>query len=398
MTSLTREALREALLAELEEGIDAARARERSAFARLRGPADGAIVLLGAGGLGRKALAGLRAVGIEVAAFADNNLGGQGRSVEGLEVLRPADAIARFGADTTYVVAIWGAGSRHWLPDSEAQLRALGARYVVPAAPLFWSSPDTFLPHFAMDLPSRAIAGRDAILAAFDALADEASCREFLAQLRWRTRLDYSTLTPGDESTEYFCDELFARHDEEVYVDGGAYDGDTIRTFLRRYAGAFGRIHAVEPDATSFARLTSYVASLPDELRARVRRHAVAITAEAGPVSFAALGSLSSAVTTDGAAQVAGVPLDALLPDERPTLIKMDLEGGELDALAGARETIRRAAPVLTICAYHRQDHLWRVPLTLRELAPDASIHLRSHGSEVWDLVCYAVPPDRRPR
>lgn len=75
----------------------------------------------------------------------------------------------------------------------------------------------------------------------------------------------------------------------------------------------------------------------------------------------------------------------------------MDIEGSELDALVGAQELIRRANPILAVCAYHRQDHLWRVPLLIHSISDQYRFFLRPHGSEGWDLVCYAVPPRPSP-
>ena len=60
----------EALLA---EGIDGARQREAATGDSLRDLGASGIVLFGAGNLGQRALAGLRAVGIEPLCFVDNN-------------------------------------------------------------------------------------------------------------------------------------------------------------------------------------------------------------------------------------------------------------------------------------------------------------------------------------
>jgi hypothetical protein len=60
----------EALLA---EGAEGARARERNSFDSHALGSSGDIVLCGAGGLGRRTLAGLRRHGITPLAFADNN-------------------------------------------------------------------------------------------------------------------------------------------------------------------------------------------------------------------------------------------------------------------------------------------------------------------------------------
>jgi len=43
----------------------------------------------------------------------------------------------------------------------------------------------------------------------------------------------------------------------------------------------------------------------------------------------------------------------------RVDIIKMDIEGGEYDALKGAENTLRKFQPRLMISAYHRPDDLW---------------------------------------
>ena len=89
---------------------------------------------------------------------------------------------------------------------------------------------------------------------------------------------------------------------------------------------------------------------------------------------------------------------DELLEHEHPTFIKMDIEGAEPDALRGARATIARHRPILAVCVYHLQDHLWSIPLTLREMCGEYDFVLRPHNEEGWDLVCYGVPRERSRR
>src|SRR5579871_5835622 len=71
-------------------------------------------------------------------------------------------------------------------------------------------------------------------------------------------------------------------------------------------------------------------------------------------VYFNATGTELSTVGA-GTLPVDCVSLDESLENESPTLIKFDIEGFELEALAGARETIRRHTPILAVSAYHRQ-------------------------------------------
>ena len=86
------------------------------------------------------------------------------------------------------------------------------------------------------------------------------------------------------------------------------------------------------------------------------------------------------------------VALDTALSGAQPTYIKMDIEGAELDALNGARGIIKQYAPVLAICTYHLQDHLWKIPLLIESMNPGYNFFLHPHLVEGWDLVCYAIP------
>jgi hypothetical protein len=87
--------------------------------------------------------------------------------------------------------------------------------------------------------------------------------------------------------------------------------------------------------------------------------------------------------------------LDGLLNGSPPTIIKMDIEGAEPDALRGATETIRTARPMLAVCAYHKCEHLWTLPALMKAALPEYQISLRRYAEECWETVYYAVPPER---
>ena len=132
----------------------------------------------------------------------------------------------------------------------------------------------------------------------------------------------------------------------------------------------------------------------PDAMRAKIALMQLAVGSHREKVRFRAMGTDLSAVGS-GSLEVVCVPLDEALEDCTPTYIKMDIEGSELQALAGAQKIIERTIPVLAICVYHRQSDLWQIPSLIRSMSDDYRLYLRPHGSEGWDLVCYAIPVSR---
>jgi len=351
-------------------------------------------VLFGAGGLGRMIDRKMQSLGVRPVAFADNNPGLWGQSIDGVPVLSPADAAARFGGSAAFVVSVWGVGSRDRMASRVAQLIELGCRVVLPFPALFWKYPELFLPFHVIDRPRNVFGEADAVEAALGLWADEFSRREYVAQIRWRLRGDFDAMADPVSESIYFPAICGLRTDE-TFVDCGAFDGDTVESFLAATRSSFTRIVAFEPDPANFAKLRWYVNGLERGVSERIVTRQSAVGAESGKVRFAAEGTDGSAVREGGDLEVECVALDEMLRDETPSYIKMDIEGAEIDALAGGRGLIARRAPVLAICAYHRQSDLWRIPLLIRSLNPDYRFYLRPYRMEGWDLVCYAVPRGR---
>lgn len=376
------------------ESMDSVLHRERSTFDRLAAPFAESIVLFGAGGIGRKTLTGLRKKGIEPLVFADNNPALWGKEIDGLRVLSVPEAAHRYGGKAVFVITIWTGEGKDAMGHRRRQLLDLHCARVVPFAPLYWKYPEIFLPHYSFDMAHNVYAQSDDVLRAFHLWEDTASQREYLAQIRWRTLLDFDGLPLPVSHKIYFPEDLVRLTFDESFFDLGAFDGDTIRSFLEIHGTSFGEICAFEPDPTNFNNLEKYVSSLPPSTRAKIRLHQLAVGAREEIVTIDATGTGSSAVGT-GTTQVDCVTLDRFLGSSRTTFIKMDIEGSEADALLGARRMIGNHIPLLAICVYHRQNHLWMIPNLIRSMSDEYCFFLRPHLLEVWDLVCYAIPRHR---
>jgi FkbM family methyltransferase len=377
----------------LREDMGSVLSRERNTFDELLAASGNRVVLFGAGNLGRKALSCLRNVGIEPLAFADNNPSRWGTKISDVPILSPQTSADEFGRSALFVVTIWCHGQT--FRETRRQLAALGCVNVIPSAALRWKFSGDLLPDFCQDLPHKVYSEAAAVIEASCLWSDDLSRRQYLDQIRWRALGDYDNLNLAVIKEAYFLDNLFSLSTEEVFIDCGAYDGDTSRALIERQNGAFGRIVAIEPDPDNFCRLTSWIAKLDSHLAKKTVAFNIAIGSERKTVMFNATGMADASIIDSGSLSIQCRPLDELLTDYAPTFIKMDIEGAEPEAISGASQLIGRYRPILAVCVYHSQNHLWRVPLLLRSLWSDYEFFLRSHEVEGWESVCYAVPPER---
>jgi FkbM family methyltransferase len=344
-------------------------------------------VLFGAGRLGRITLAGLRDAGVEPLAFADNSPNLWGKWVDGVKVFSPQDAKQQFVQKALFVTTVYTSTPvRHQLEELKVRC--------VSFAELAWYYPHALLPHYATDLPHAIFEQADDVRQALDVWADDASRNEYLAQLAWRTLLDPTVLPPWIKPQEmYFQTNFFSFSPDDILVDCGAFDGDTLRELARQKIN-YQRLIAIEPDPLNFRILEEYVSTLPESVRTKILLFQKAIGASREHISFEATGTANTTMEL-GSFHVESVPLDLLLADEQPTYIKMDIEGAEYRALLGCRQVIAKHLPILAICLYHRQEDLWSIPLLVRSISDQYSLFLRRYSDECWEQVCYAVPKER---
>lgn len=336
------------------------------------------MVCFGAGNLGRRVARAIRP-----ASMCDSNPSLWGKTVEGVPVDSPKSAVDRY-PDATFVVTIWSPSRSEGMREHINQLRALGARKVVPFYALLADYGNDLLPHLFWERADYYPAHKQEIDRA-RALLDAAGQQEFDRQLRLRLG-DFSGQVV-DSGVQYFPADVFQLTPNEVFVDCGAYDGDTIAEFRRSTGDQFSRIVAFEPDPQNFAALAS---ALNGDRRITLQPYGT--TARRETLCFAAGDGAGSRISPTGTCEIQTIALDEALEGIAPTYIKFDIEGSEPDALEGGRQTIVRHRPKMAVCVYHAPDHLWSLPLRLNELLPNSRFTLRTYCFDGFDCVCYCIP------
>jgi FkbM family methyltransferase len=382
--------LKKELEALLSEDPTTLNRRNRARLDEIAGDPARPLVLCGAGPLGQHALRGLRRLGIEPVAWADNKPALWHQSMDGVRVLPPQEAVQQFGSKAVFVVTVFNPSGLM------RQLVALGCPRVAPYTFLFWKHPEVFLPYGGVQTPESIHDQAAEVRQALELWGDEESRREYVAQVRWRQTLEPKELpaaAPAEQT--YFPPDLVEVTREEVFVDCGAFDGDSMRAFLARTGNSFRHIVPLEPDPSNCEKLRRSISSMPPELGAKISVRNVAVGATRKKVHFAAKGTAGSGISESGTVEADCVPLDEIMRDFTPTYVKMDIEGAEPDALAGARRLLQQNSAVWAICLYHEGQHLWQLPLFLKSVSEGYRFFLRRYAEDCWELVLYAIPRAR---
>ena len=238
--------------------------------------------------------------------------------------------------------------------------------------------------HFWLAPANETLPFADDARAAHTVLADEASRALFTALLDQRLNGAAERLPPPDPANAYLPPDLSLPAAPLRFVDCGAYTGDTVESF-RRHGLRFDAIAAFEPDPAHFLKLCATLAG------ERASVFPCGVWDGVTQLRFTA-NDAASHITDQGEATVQTVALDQALPNFAPSFIKMDIEGAEPQALAGARQLIERYRPRLAISAYHRPRHLWDLLLQVQRWDLRYRFHLRSHSFNGFDTVLYALP------
>jgi FkbM family methyltransferase len=358
----------------------------------------GAVVLYGAGQVGRDVCGALLDAGVHVVSLLDR-APREGSSYRGVPI-QSVDACpipVESRGETPLVISIFNRDVD--VPAVAASLRTAGFATIVPFVRLHARFADALGDRFWLTDASKLEAAVAEIARAERVFADDTSREVFRALIALRHGEYRPEANPRNTEMQYLPSDVpeWNRRDGSVrFVDCGAFRGDTLEQLLDAGVPIEASAH-FEPDTDNFDQLVRVVRARVESTGRPASSWPCAVGKRSGVVSFQQGSGEASRVSAEGSATVPVVALDDVLVGWHPTLVKMDIEGSEIEALEGARRLLEADRPRLAVCVYHRPDHLWRIPLLLsswREL-DGYSFYLRSHGFNGFDTVLYANPDER---
>lgn len=186
----------------------------------------------------------------------------------------------------------------------------------------------------------------------------------------------------------------------DVIVDAGAFVGDTAVYFHHKLGGSC-QIHSFELLDENLALMLHNLErnGVEDD---RIVINKLALADRSGDEIVVADGASQGATSIFGRAgqgdRVQTITLDdyvVRLELPRVDFIKMDIEGAEALALAGARQTIALFRPRLAICLYHRWDDMLTVPAAIHATGVDYRFTFKwVQLTDGWEAVLLATPAE----
>lgn len=338
------------------------------------------IILYGAGSLGKMAINILGDFKIKPKYVIDKLQTGY---IKDIKILNPTDIDTNSKYSSLFINCI-STISRN---DIENYLKNLGCKNIIHFYNYaFLKFPDILSNGWFIESISNNT--KDEILKVCETLShDEISVNHYIQFLYEKLRIKevINTNFPVLSKKKYFASPCMPKLNyDEILLDCGADLGQTIKSFVELTNNKFKQIYAFEPNSKSYDYL---IHNFKDK---RIIISNKVIHNNNGYVNFKENigGGLASKIFKGNNNIKECITIDSL--NISPTIIKLHVEGNELNSLLGAMETIKKYRPIIMVLADHNQDGLFKIAKFLYNL-PNYKLYFNLHDYVGNSAIFYAI-------
>lgn len=331
------------------------------------------VVLYGAGKYGIQALNKLKEYNIKVKYFIDDNKVRSGNYVDGIPVISLEETIQILRNNFCIIIA------NYYVLEVLKKIE----KYKFDLEKVYFCSE-----LLIEDIDKEYIKEKkDKMQKVYKMLGDYQSKMIYRTMIESRFTKNIDLLGRTYNNNQYFPkDGILKLTDNEIFVDAGAFDGDTIEAFFKAVNYKFKYIYAFEPDNANYSKL------LQKQYSKNIKVFNAGLYNKTSKLTFSANKGGSSKIEENGVDMIQVYKFDELeLSDKAITFVKMDIEGSELKALEGMKNAIIQNRPKLAICIYHKFEDLWELPLYIKELVPEYKLYIRNYTTYLDEIVLYAT-------
>lgn len=223
----------------------------------------------------------------------------------------------------------------------------------------------------------------------YERLADNRSKMVLNGIIRYWFEFDINKLHSLTETVfpDYYDLDILECGENDVLVDLGAFIGDSVCDYIKMY-GTYRRIYAYEITPSTYQTLVENISQYPN-----IVTRQKGVGSKNGKMYLnEETSAAGNHLKETGNIEVEVVTLDEDIK-ESVTVIKMDIEGAEKDAIIGAKNHILQEKPKLLVSSYHIPEDIFEIPRLISEIRDDYKFYMRFNGSGLWpcDYVIFAV-------
>ena len=190
------------------------------------------------------------------------------------------------------------------------------------------------------------------------------------------------------DETQYFSNNYYNKNitKNEIYVDLGTYDGDSLIDMMNFVGEEYEKIYAFEPNPEIYKRLITLI---ENKNWNNVESFQLGTSSKKSKVRFQDSDHGSRIADYDG-----NIVIDVDALDNKifgpVTWIKMDVEGAEFETLKGAKKLIQKYKPKLAVSIYHGEEDIFKLPLYIHDLVPEYRFKITHYSHDLYETVLYA--------
>lgn len=336
------------------------------------------ICVFGVGNIGKCLPEELVQNGIKVNFFCDNDNSKTGKKFNGVLCISLAELEA-YKEETMVIIAT------RYYKEIYNQLQALGFNHLDRVLSNKFDVDD----YFRNNKVESVI---DKITEVIDVLTDEESKRVYTRIIEeWcKNNYSYGQLDDICAENQYFDEDVIKLEKDEIFVDCGAYIGDTLDALVLETRGKFEKAYLFELSIINFKILEERVKGIYAAVSDRIESINSGVADVTKDIYYCE-DDEGSLLSESGNQKGHVIRLDDYFINKKVTYIKMDIEGAELSALCGAEKLLKRCSPKLAVCLYHKPQDLWEIPLYLKKIVPEYKLFIRHYTDLLNETVCYAL-------
>jgi FkbM family methyltransferase len=323
--------------------------------------------------------------GIEINSIFDSDVDIIGKDFHGRQVEYPKE-----NESPTIVCSYWT--SRHL----DFAKKSIGENVFTPWEFMIQLNDQTIWPWWNLRLPNNLSKDElNNLRKTSERCIDSLSYAEFWKQIAARHMIgivNSKNIGSDSPSNEYFVERYTETKSHSIFLDLGAYDGDTInRFFAQEITGSDNRkAVGIEADLRNFLKLRAL-----SELNPKITPIHAAISDKNMLISFNENehSLVSSGLSKVGKHIVPTVTIDQLFKSESFTHVKFDIEGFERLALEGCNSAIKSNNAIWSVASYHLYDDFWILP---GKFPKKYKIGVTSHAPRPWNTTFYFINESKK--